>query len=109
MKTRNYVDKITFNVRETKEKNISDVMKDFFSYYHIDANLNEGDIIATWRDITGELIYKLTTKINVENNCLYVKVNSPALKHELMMVRTSVLEKIKTKLPDCKLRNIYIK
>ena len=39
MKSKNYVDKIRFNVRETKEKNIKDVLKDFFSYHHIDANL----------------------------------------------------------------------
>ena len=109
MKSRNYVDKITFNVRETKEINIKDVMKDFFAYYHIDANLNDEDIIAAWREITGELINKLTSKIYVQSNCLYVQVNSPALKHELMMVRTSVLEKIKAKLPNCDLRNIYIK
>ena len=109
MKSKNYVDKIRFNVRETKEKNIKDVLKDFFSYHHIDANLEEDGIIAAWREITGELIYKLTSKIVVENNCLYVKVNSPDLKQELMLVRTSVLEKIKTKLPNCGLKNIYIK
>lgn len=109
MKSKNYVDKIHLNVRETKEKNIKDVLKDFFDYYHIDANLSEEEIIAAWREITGELINKLTTKIFVENNNLYVKVNSPALKHELMMVRTSVLEKIKEKLPNCGLMNIYIK
>lgn len=109
MINKNFVDKIHHNVRETKEKNIKDVMKNFFSYYHIDANLDEDEIIAAWREITGELINKLTTKIFVENHCLYVKVNSPALKQELMFVRTSVLEKIKTKLPNCGLKNIYIK
>ena len=74
MKSKNYVDKIHLNVRETKEKNIKDVLKDFFDYYHIDANLSEEDIIAAWREITGELINKLTTKIFVENNNLYVKL-----------------------------------
>lgn len=53
MKSRNYVDKITYNVRETKEKNIKDVLKDFFAYYHIDANLNEDEIIAAWRRLLG--------------------------------------------------------
>ena len=74
MKSKNYVDKIHLNERETKEKNIKDVLKDFFDYYHIDANLSEEDIIAAWREITGELINKLTTKIFVENNNLYVKL-----------------------------------
>lgn len=108
MKAKNYMDKIKFNVRETKEGNIQDLMKVFLKYYHIDVNLNEDDIIAAWREITGELIYKLTSKIYVQNNCLYIKVNSPALKHELLMVRTSVLDKIKAKLPNCELRSIYI-
>lgn len=108
MKYRNYVDKINRKARGTKEESIKDVLKDFFNYYHIDANLDEEDIILAWREITGELINKLTTKIYVQNNCLYVKVNSSALKHELMMVRTSIMEKIKAKLPNCNLKNIYI-
>ncbi|MEA4966575.1 MAG: DUF721 domain-containing protein [Bacteroidaceae bacterium] len=108
MRNKNYVDKIKHNVRNTKEGSIKDVMQEFLSYYHIDANLNQEDIILVWREITGELIKKLTTKIDVQNNCLYVKVNSSALKHELMMVRTSILGKIKAKIPKCNLKNIYI-
>jgi hypothetical protein len=108
MQNKNFGDKIYNKARYTKEKNIKDVLKDFLSYYHIDANLDEEDIIAAWKEVTGELIHKLTTKIYVQNNCLYVKVNSPALKQELLMVRTSIFEKIIEKLPNCSLKNIYI-
>lgn len=108
MQNENYGVKPRNKARYTKEKNIKDVLKDFFSYYHINANLDEEDIILAWQEVTGELITKLTTKIYVQNNCLYVKVNSPALKQELLMVRTSILEKIKEKLPGCSLKNIYI-
>lgn len=104
----NNYNKIKHNVRCTKEGSIKDVMKELFSYYHIEANLDEEDIIAAWKEITGELINKLTTKIYVQNNCLYVKVNASALKHELNMVKTSIMEKIKAKLPNSNLKNIYI-
>lgn len=104
-----YISKIYSKKRETKEQKIVDVLRDFLSYYHLDASVNEEDIINAWKEITGELIFKLTTKIYIENSCLYVSVNSPALKNELMLVRTNILKKIKEKLPECGLNNIYIK
>ncbi|MDR0971269.1 MAG: DUF721 domain-containing protein [Bacteroidales bacterium] len=92
-----------------KEKELKDVLKDVISLYHININLDQDEIISLWQDITGEIVQKLTKTIYVNNNCLYVEVSSSALKHELLLIRTSILKQIKEKLPESKLKNIYIK
>lgn len=105
----NYLYKIHTKKRETNEMKISELLDFFLNYYNIPITIKEGDIIQAWRDITGAYIEKMTTKIYVQNSCLYVQVNSPSLKNELMMVRTDLLKKIQERVKDSGLNNIYIK
>ncbi len=96
-------------VSEASEQPIKNVMEKFFESLGIAADFNQEEIIKTWEELTGEFIKKLTKKIYVENKVLYVHVNSPALKSELMMLRTSVCDKINERMGENTLKSIYIK
>lgn len=96
-------------VSEASEQPIMNVMEKFFEAMGIASDFNQEEVIKVWEELTGEFIKKLTKKIYVMDKVLYVHVNSPALKSELMMIRTSLCEKINDKLGEKTIRGIYIK
>lgn len=96
-------------VSEASEQPIMNVMERFLESLGVPTDFNQEEIIEAWEEVTGEFIKKLTKKIYVENKVLYVHVNSPALKSELMMLRTSICDKINNKLGEKTINGIYIK
>lgn len=96
-------------VSEASEQPIIKVMERFLESLGVVTDFNQEEIIKVWEELTGEFIKKLTKKVYVENKILYVYVNSPALKSELMMVRTSLCDKINESLGEKTINGIYIK
>ncbi len=94
---------------QAKELSIKNVMQSWFDSFGIAADFNAEEVIAIWEEITGDLVKKLTKKIYVEDKVLYVYVNAPALKQELMMIRTDLCERINQKLHQSRIRGICIK
>ncbi len=94
---------------EAKELPLKQILQSWFDDHDIAADFNEQEIINAWEECTGELIKKLTTKIYVKEKALFVHVNAPALRYELMMIRNDIRQKINTKLGKSTLRAIHIK
>ncbi len=94
---------------EAKEMPLKSVLQSWFDKHNIPADFNATEVIAKWEELTGGLVKKLTKRIFVENKTLYVYVNSPALKSELMMVRSELCEKLNAGLSTSRVRTIIIK
>lgn len=94
---------------EAKELPLKNVLQSWFDEHEIPADFNAGEIIAAWEDLTGDLVKKLTKKVFIENKTLYVYVNSPALKTELMMIRSELCEKLNDRLTGSRVKAIIIK
>lgn len=94
---------------EANEIPITDVLEVFCKRYHIDYNRYEGQVIELWKEYTGVIITKFTTKIYVFKNTLYVFVNNPTVRAELMMIRTAMTNKINEKIGKKAINNIIIK
>ena len=94
---------------EASEQPIINVMERFFSSLGVPTDFNEEEIIKVWEEITGDLIKKLTKKIYVYDKVLFVYVNAPALRSELMMVRGNICEKINNHFGKKVLKHIEIK
>ncbi|MEE1020511.1 MAG: DUF721 domain-containing protein [Bacteroidales bacterium] len=94
---------------EASEQPIINVMERFLSSLGVPTDFNEEEIIKVWEEITGDLIKKLTKKIYVYDKVLFVYVNAPALRSELMMVRGNICEKINNHFGKKVLKHIEIK
>lgn len=94
---------------EASEQPIINVMERFFSSLGVPTDFNEEEIIKVWQELTGDLINKLTKRIYVYDKVLFVYVNAPALRSELMMIRTSLCEKINSHFGKTVLKSIEIK
>lgn len=94
---------------EASEQPIINVMERFFSSLGVPTDFNEEEIIKVWQELTGDLINKLTKRIYVYDKVLFVYVNAPTLRSELMMIRTSLCEKINSHFGKTVLKSIEIK
>jgi hypothetical protein len=94
---------------EASEQPIINVMERFLSSLGVPTDFNEKEIIKVWQELTGDLINKLTKRIYVYDKVLFVYVNAPALRSELMMIRTSLCEKINSHFGKTVLKSIEIK
>lgn len=94
---------------EASEQPIINVMERFLSSLGVPTDFNEEEIIKVWEEITGDLIKKLTKRIYVYDKVLFVYVNAPALRSELLMIRTSLCEKINNHFGKKVLKHIEIK
>ncbi|MDR1847821.1 MAG: DUF721 domain-containing protein [Bacteroidales bacterium] len=77
-----------------REASVKEVFSMLINEYNIEFDPFEYEIKEVWKELTGTLTDRLTRRIYVQGAILYVFVSSPALKHELMMVRGELCEKI---------------
>jgi hypothetical protein len=84
-------------------------MERFLSSLGVPTDFNEKEIIKVWQELKGDLINKLTKRIYVYDKVLFVYVNAPTLRSELMMIRTSLCEKINSHFGKTVLKSIEIK
>ncbi|MDR1725264.1 MAG: DUF721 domain-containing protein [Bacteroidales bacterium] len=89
-----------YNKREANESSIKEVFSKFVETFCIDCNPFEHEILEVWQKITGSLTTRLTKRIYIQGSMLYVYISSPVLKHELMLVRTDLLDKINKHFAD---------
>ncbi len=94
---------------EAKEQPLKNVLQSWFDSRGIAADFNQEEVVAAWEELTGDLIRKLTKRAFVKDKVLYVYVNSPALRTELMMIRGDLCERLNQKLGGKPIRNIIIK
>lgn len=70
--------------------------------------IQEQDIKSAWGCVVGEKVMGKTTKIHKKGSLLFVKIDSPAMKNELVYTKTSVIERLNTFLDeDSKIGNIF--
>ena len=60
----------------------------------LETPLLQHRMIQGWPAVMGEAIAKYTGEINIYGNTLRVKIKSPALRQNLMMMRTEIARKM---------------
>lgn len=94
---------------EAKELPLQSILQSWFDNHDISVEFDEGEIIDAWEEITGGIVKKLSKRVYVRDKVLYVCVNAPALKSELMMMRTALKDKLNERLGAKRIKSIIIK
>ncbi len=77
-----------------KEENIGDVIARFLRQSQLETPLNEHRLIDSWEDVVGSDVAKMTEKLVIYNQTLYVTLHSPALRLQLLMQRAALVQKL---------------
>jgi hypothetical protein len=80
--------------RQSNEASIKEVFYQFVDAFNIDYDPFEYEVKELWQTLTGSLTTRMTRKLYIQNSVLYIVVASPVLRHELLMVRGELAEKI---------------
>lgn len=88
---------------------IGEVLKEYIDSLNIGRKLKESRIDSQWETILGKNAASLTRKLVIKNKVLYVYVNSPALRNELLMMRGKIIERINEEAGEELINKIVIK
>jgi len=76
------------------DRPIKDILKDLIETYHLEGKLNEVKVIHSWQKVVGEMIARHTKDLYIKNGKLFVKIDSPALKNELIYSTSTIIENL---------------
>lgn len=75
-------------------KSIGDAIKEFVSAHNLKPKLEEADIALNWHKIVGDVTARYTTEVYLTRGTLTIKLKSAALRKELMMNKTQLINVI---------------
>jgi len=81
-------------MRKSNEILLKDAIEAFLKKNNLESKLNETKIITAWEIVTGKLISRHTTQLQVKGRVLYIKVDSAALREELTYQRSKLVKKL---------------
>ena len=79
---------------KNKPKQLGDLLMQFLRAEGLETPLLEHRIINAWPAVMGDTISRYTTDIYIKNSILWVKIKSPALKQNLLMMHGDITRKL---------------
>lgn len=77
-----------------KAELVSDVLMTLLRQQGLEGPLNEYRLIQAWTVVLGRPVERYTRDLRIENQTLCVRLSSPALRNELTMQRTQLVQRL---------------
>lgn len=77
--------------RRSSEQPLKAAIEEFLDRYHLRDKLDQAKVIEAWEKVVGEMVARNTSQLHIRNKVLYVKVNTAALRNELLFARTKIM------------------
>lgn len=81
-------------MKKSNEQTLSEAIRELIETYRIKGKLDEVKLIGSWEKVTGKVIMKYTRDIYIRNRKLYLRIDSPALKNELLYSRSQLVDSL---------------
>ena len=79
---------------KNNEKKINQVFLELLRSYGISRKFDEYRLKKEWEHIVGQTIAMQTKSLSIDKDCLYVRMNSPALRQELGYAKSDLLNSL---------------
>jgi len=79
---------------EKNEHTLKQLLDQMLDKYRLTDKLDEVDLESHWEELMGTMIYKHTTQLKVQNKKLYIKLDSPVIRQELIYGKTLIIQKV---------------
>jgi predicted nucleic acid-binding Zn ribbon protein len=96
-------------MRKSNQQTIGEVLQQFLKENKLDIKLNQANIIGNWEKLVGPLFSKHTKQLYFSGSRLFLEIDSPAVRNELIMQKSNLLEKINEWLDGELITEIIIK
>ncbi len=75
-------------------KSINDLLNMFLRHEGLETPLLQKRAIDAWDNLMGDMITRYTGEKFIKNQTLYVKIINPALRQDLSMMKTRIVQRI---------------
>lgn len=96
-------------MKRTEPKSVGALFEELFNSPDVAAKIAEGCLPDTWREVVGERIAGMTSRISLQRGVLYVHVESSVIRSELMMRRYALRDALNARSRVPIVKNIFIK
>ena len=79
---------------KSKPRQLGDLLMQYLRSEGLETPLLEYRIINAWGTVMGESISRYTSDIYIRNSILWVKIKSPALKQNLLMMHGDITRRL---------------
>ncbi len=70
-------------------------INELLNAYHLRSKFDEANLIASWERLVGKPVTRRTKKVFIKNKVLFVQLESPAMKHDLNLHKSQIMELFK--------------
>ena len=96
-------------MKERNQKTIKQAINDAFNSVNIKQKIAETRLISTWEAVMGKTIAKHTRKLYLSKGVLFIYLDNPALKNELLYSRARILELVNESAGEELVKEVVIK
>lgn len=80
--------------KNAKDEHLSVVIQQMLRKYGLNAGLDKVDIKHLYKKVVGDYIFKNTSKIELKNKTLFIKIDIPTLRQEISMAKSRLVNSI---------------
>jgi predicted nucleic acid-binding Zn ribbon protein len=80
--------------RKSNENKVSEVIEVMLNQYGLSAQYREFRLLQSWSHLMGPMIANRTEDVYIRNRILFIKLNSAALRNELMYEKSRLVERL---------------
>lgn len=81
-------------MRRSEIHSLGSAIRSFLKDSKFDKKLAEVDVVSSWEFIIGKPIARATSNIYIQNETLYVFLNSSIVRNELFMMRNDIIRAV---------------
>lgn len=89
-----------------KVENIGSVFKNLFRDLGIEKPIEQNRAVNIWPELVGQRISEVSKAEKIEKGVLFVKVDSPVWRNELVFMKAEFIKKINTALKQSVVKDI---
>lgn len=82
-------------MRKSNQQSIGEILQQMLKNGPLGAKLRAADLNTDWSEIAGKIIAKHTRSLRLdEKGILYLEIDSPALRNEVLLMRSELIRNI---------------
>ena len=91
------------------QKSIKQAIDDAFNSLNIKKKIAETRLVTSWEAVMGKTISKHTRKLFITKGTLFIYLDNPALKNELLYSRERIIELVNEAVGEELIKDVVIK
>ena len=81
-------------MNRSNDKSLKEAIEQMLQVYKLKRKFDETALIAFWPEMMGKSVANRTKNMYIKDRKLYIRLESSVIKHELLMMRSQILDKM---------------